>query len=134
MEIILAIIAIVMVLAIAKTVFADKKTKTFRRIWTATWITNAASYDERNRAFDLLFEIYDMDFSNPPSLAAEKICRLLKDAAFFDAKYPNNRGVFILAEVGNELKARAKRRGNEAIGRAETGMKAFAGLIQAGML
>lgn len=134
MEVILAIIAIVMVWAIAKTVFADKKTKTFRRIWTATWITNAASYEERQRAFDLLFEIYDMDFSSPSSLAAEKICQLLKDAASFDAKYPNNRGVFILAEVGNELKARAKRRGNEAIERAETGMKAFAGLIQAGVL
>ena len=57
MEIIIALISIVVIWAVFKTLFADKKTKIFRRIWTATWITNAASHDERNSAFDLLYPL-----------------------------------------------------------------------------
>ena len=80
------------------------------------------------------FTLYEMDFGEPASLMAEKICQLAKDAATFDTKYPNNRGVFILAEVGNELKTRAAANGEEAVERVAVGMKLFGVLVSADMV
>lgn len=132
MEILILLVVAVVLFGVLKTVLADPKTKLLRRIWTATWVQNSASASERQDAFNELFSLYNIDFLKPESVSEDKIVTLLIDAAKFDQRYPNNRNVYLLAEVGNELRMIGRLHGEEISARVESGFKAMAARVQSG--
>lgn len=93
--------------------FGSTDSKHLRRIWTATkFAGNSSAADDKNNSWNMLFEKYQIDFSDE-QLRPEKLEPLIEAIIEFDEKNPRNGGVLVTSAFLSELIFRSMDFSNE---------------------
>ena len=86
---------------------ADKKTKLFRRVWSAERARGTPTViDAQLEAFNRLMALYGIKKGDSAEMLRKSIANLMADAMTFDLKHPNNGGIEVTAVLARHLRVR----------------------------